>query len=107
MKKIKFVKLANHWFVHLPEYQGAPDDLLMVSGANIILESIDCDKKGILTFVVWEPDVETPHLTLIESDENGATYESDAFVQYVWLCNVTKHIFGKFPEKICYKKIYE
>ena len=47
-KKLIFVKLAGRWFVLLPDYPGDPMDLEMVSGADILCETLDEYKNGFI-----------------------------------------------------------
>ena len=51
-KKLIFVKLAGKWFVLLPDYPGEPMDLEMVSGADVLCETIDRDKNGFISVTV-------------------------------------------------------
>lgn len=91
-KVLNFVKLAKQWFVMLPDYEGSVGDLQMICGADLLLESIG----GSLV----RAEISDYTLTLIEGDDVGATYEvvGPKFKGTIWLCNVTKYIFGEFPE---------
>lgn len=46
-------------------------------------------------------------LKLLDSDEFGATYSVSSkdfiFSNDIWLCNVTKYVFGEFPELLYIK----
>lgn len=85
---LNFVKLANQWFVMLPDYEGSVGDLQMICGADLLLESIG---GSLVRAEVSDSGDYT--LTLIEGDDVGPKFKGT-----IWLCNVTKYIFGEFPE---------
>lgn len=107
---LKFIKLANKWFVHLPEYDlGGPEDLEMVMGADNLCECLDFKNKGIIEVdICTRPEEITDKnnfltLDFINSTGNdGANYQvTGKFQLDIWLCNVTKYVFnGKFPTTI-------
>lgn len=111
-KKLVFVKLARRWFVHLPNYPGLPDDLEMVMGADSFCQQLDKHNTGLLTvYVSTEPKVSqfTTQEYVFEFDAysewggeiDGATYRLKSDPDFeIWLCNVTKHVFGEFPKTI-------
>ena len=110
VKKIKFVKLANAWFVLLPDYKGKVEDLEMVMGADTLLEIVSMGSP-MITFNVsddapkeWnENDYEAK---LVDADQYGSTYRITSYniSMNIWLCNVTKLVLGEFP-KIFYFSI--
>ena len=78
---IRFIKLSGKWFADIP----------------------------------WDGDIDTNdengEITLhkIKEDEffTGCYYKVNSF-QFkgeIWLCNVTKHVFGEFPNKITFNVI--
>ena len=107
-RKLVFVKLANKWFAHLPEYPGHPMDLEMVSGADTLCEMIDEYHNGFISVTVSTKPMNGDEfaskfvtLDLKEyTDDIGATYTRRDSDQEVWLCNVTKYVFGDFPETL-------
>lgn len=111
-KKLVFVKLAGRWFIHLPDYPGSPEDLEMVMGADSFCQQLDKHNTGLLTiYANTEPKVSrfTTQEYVFKFDAysewsgevDGATYrlESDPDFE-IWLCNVTKYVFGEFPKTI-------
>ena len=111
-RKLVFVKLAGRWFVHLPDYPGSPEDLEMVCGADSFCQQLDKHNTGFVTvYVGIEPKVNqfTTQEYVFTFDAysewsgeiDGATYhlESDPDFE-IWLCNVTKYVFGEFPATI-------
>lgn len=107
-EKLIFVKLAGKWFVLLPEYPGSPMDLEMVSGADVLCESMDINKNGFISVTVsTKPkngDEFATKLVVLDikecNEEIGATYVCRGSDQEVWLCPVTKYVFGIFPETL-------
>ena len=113
--KLKFIKLATRWFVHLPDYDGAVDDLEMVAGADSLCYELDKDADGVVDVEVSETDdikydcvLDFMFSTTDESGEqDGAFYnvsEAD-YTQQLWLCNATKYIFKKSPPILYIKLI--
>jgi hypothetical protein len=106
VKKLKFVKLAGQWFVHLPNYPGNPEDLAMVSGADILCDMIDSEGFGEITVLMSTEPQDNPAwrgriLDFSEfTGDEGALYTLRDIKLNVWLCNVTKYVFGEFPKTI-------
>ena len=107
-KKLVFIKLAGRWFVHLPDYSGDPMDLEMVSGADVLCETFDKYKNGCISVTVSSKpltnDEFATNVIVLNCkevyEEIGATYVKQDSDMEVWLCLVTKYVFGKFPETI-------
>ena len=51
-KKLSFIKLADKWFVHLPDYPGHYSDLEMVLGTDVMCDMIDTYNIGHITVIV-------------------------------------------------------
>lgn len=107
LKELNFVKLSNRWFVDIL-WDGDISDLQMVSGADTLLDVISDGKQIVKTLVGiedFEPNGKQKfHLKKIEEDgfDTGCYYRVNQY-EYkgeLWLCNVTKHIFGEFPENM-------
>lgn len=106
--------MAGGWYVHLPDYEGNIDDLEMVSGADSLCYELDTDNDGVVSVIVsedndyiegdfeWDYRLEFSFSSTNEIGEvDGAFYivtNKHFETSYnIWLCNVTKHIFKKFP----------
>ena len=107
-KKLNFVKLAGKWFVHLPNYPGHYSDLEMVLGADVMCDMIDTHDIGYITVIVdTEPSenhftareytLDFVNSTTSNGEQDGANYRMREYKLDVWLCNVTKYVFGEFP----------
>lgn len=108
VKHLNFVKLAGCWFAHIPDYEGDPSDLAMVEGADVLCDMLDHQKKGLIHSKISDEPLEEESmydniytLDFINSTEDiGANYKCREFKLDLWLCNVTKYVFGKFPKTI-------
>lgn len=108
-RTIRFYKEYDHrWFADIPEWNGDKDDLEMVSNADIMLDIISqgdenlhltLSTESIGGFDVLDLESKCPE------PQNGAyyimkSYRGIDFDLKMWLCDVTKFVFGDFPEKI-------
>lgn len=103
-KILTFVKLSNRWFIDIP-WDGDINDLEMVSGADLFLDSISNGKRTITLEVGVSEIYNSIKLTKIHEDEIGATYKVFMydFKGDIWLCNVTKYLFDEFPDNFWFK----
>lgn len=110
-KKLTFIKLAGSWFVHLPDYPGHYSELEMVLGADVLCDMIDSLDIGYITVYVSDKPLEDQfttkeyildfvNSTVSNGEQDGANYRLREYKLDVWLCNVTKYIFGEFPVTI-------
>ena len=110
-KILTFVKLAGSWFVHLPDYPGHYSELEMVFGADVMCDMIDTFEIGYITvqvsdkpfdsiFSTREYILDFVNSTTSNGEQDGANYRMREFKLDVWLCNVTKYVFGEFPATI-------
>lgn len=116
-RRLKFEKETNGWFVNLPEWSGSKSDLEMVLNADTWLDLLCQGEWYVWLIISDEPFDGAEKLirtslgcTLFEEPiESGATYKIESYmgIPYeftMWLCDVTKFVFGDFPETIYYKK---
>jgi hypothetical protein len=111
----KFYNDEAGWFVDLPEWEGSKADLQMVSGADTFLDILS---QGDTTVYVTLSDedfdgadfMEFLYLGRLENWElgEGAWYRMGKYmgIRYdidMWLCDVTKFVFGGFPATIYFK----
>lgn len=110
---ISFVKLASRWYAQLPNYIGKVEDLEMVLGADVLLDIIDSKETGTVSLEVYNSAEEFvkhnilhPNYTIdfVEATgDDGANYRLREYKHDLWLCNVTKYVFGEFPLTIYIK----
>jgi hypothetical protein len=103
-KTLTFVKLSNRWFIDIP-WDGMIEDLEMVSGSDLFLDTISNGKKVVNIEVCTEEMYKSIKLPKVNEDELGAFYKVNTFDYKgdIWLCNVTKHLFDEFPENFWIK----
>ena len=109
MKRLKFYKESdNRWYVDLPEWTGSKAELEMVAGADSMLEYM-AEGEWQIWLVLSEQEFENADklefLRLATEIENGAFYKLDTYRGIeigleMWLCDVTKFVFGDFPKTI-------
>ena len=110
---MKFIKEENNnWYVVLPEWNGSKDDLQMVMGADIMLDILSHGNNEIELDVRLEDKEGYSRLSKVNDCDliGGADYILDKYCGLdfhleVWLCDVTKFIYGKMPDTIYFKKI--
>jgi hypothetical protein len=112
MEILKFYKeKSEKWYADIPEWTGRKSALEMVSGADTLLDIISDGKNEVfMYFTEEEHDGADCLIFKRKTFFNGATYKIYSFEGKeinlkVWLCNVTKFIFGKFPKKIFISKV--
>lgn len=109
MKKHKFTKEFGRWYIDYPEYiknGGQKVDLLMVCGADTMLEKFSNGKNEVTLEYNDKPFEADIELKMYKHDSSGGYYKTNRpdIVDNLWLCNVTKSIFnGKHPWTIYIK----
>lgn len=115
MRTLEFYKETDErWYVDLPEWDGEKADLEMVAGADSMLEYMaEGNGKVKVLMSVEEFDGADRLKFLKEADEinNGAYYALDWYKGVhinlnMWLCDVTKFVFGDFPKEIYISKTF-
>lgn len=112
MMILKFLKEEkNRWYIDLPNWSGRKSALEMVAGADKLLDFISNGKNSVELYIDTEQFTGANCLTKINTCWfNGADYKIDLYDNYqlnlkIWLCDVTKHVLGDFPDKIYFSKI--
>lgn len=112
MKTLSFYKTEqNEWFLDAPEYiehGGAPEELQMVLGADILLDTLADGKDGVRLEVSQEKTQWVNVLRRVDEipTQVGKYYHDDQTETLLWLCPVTTWVFnGVYPETIWYKKL--
>ena len=109
-----FYKDNQGWFIDLPEFIekgfGTKSNLAMVAGADKMLDRLSEGGNGI-TLEIGETPFDGAEATLKKSGfclyGENYIFSSDKVKEFkVWLCPVTKYVFGgKYPATIYIKKI--
>lgn len=113
--KMRFYKESGLWFADVPQWKGSKANLLMVEGADTLLDKLGDEQKRryfrraddvtltISTSMDGMPS-STRTLKLIEKCEFDGAYYSYGFKknEVCWLCDVTSWVIGYFPETIYY-----
>jgi hypothetical protein len=97
--------VEGEWYVDLPEWEGSREDLQMVAGAD---NWLDIMSEGDYELVIRLSDQNFPGSYPMFQTKPGDTgmyyhipqYMDIKFGLNIWLCDVTRFVFGYFPEKI-------
>lgn len=107
--RLKFYKEPDgSWYVDLPNWTGPKADLQMVCGADSMLEYMAEGEDSVWLYLSEEEFENADRLEFLRmADEvdNGAFYRMPSYLGVeigleMWLCDVTKFVFGKFPKTI-------
>ncbi len=103
----KFYIDDNRWYVDIPSYPGPKADLEMVCGADTMLAILTQGENSINLSIADKPLNNSIILTKVKDtpEIGGAEYLFTSYldIEYnynVWLCDVTKWVFGYLPETI-------
>lgn len=108
--KLEFEKdLDSRWYIVLPEYQGNRSDLEMVQGADKLCDKLS-NGKNTLKVKVWRKEHKNAtHVLKRMVVVYGSFYHAVDTVNdsqsVIWLCPVTKFVFGKYPKVLSLKVI--
>ena len=115
MRIYRFYKDEYGWFIDLPGWEGEKYDLQMVAGADTFLDLLSQGENDVYVTLSTEPfdDCEVllfEHYGRLEAWELGegawyvlSTYKGQHYDLKMWLCDVTKFVFGNLPDKIYFK----
>lgn len=99
--KLNFEKDNTGWYIILPEWKGPRSSLAMVAGADTLLDELSSGGNFISLNISLEQKDNYLRLTKVKNCWfNGADYVVSSTGKKVWLCNVTKFVFGNFPKDI-------
>ena len=112
MRTFKFYKEnTGRWYVDLPEWEGEREELEMVSGADTFLEILSQGEETVNVTLSTVPFDGSNVLELQREDEHigGGWYLLSNYVGIpyeleIWLCEVTRFVFGKLPKNIYFCK---
>ncbi|SRR5258705_13993397 len=116
MKQHRFVREGKGWYIDLPGYLeegGNKGDLEMVSGADTMLNIIAEGKDEVTLQIDTSPFEDSDELLLTELCDpilGGGYYHMKQFENKevnkdLWLCDVTRFVFGDIPQKIYIRNI--
>jgi len=112
----RFYKDGTSWYIDLPAYLeegGSLGDLLMVAGADTMLDHMAGGEKEVTVELSTTPFPGADELELTEKCDpsmGGAyyllrTYEGSPINHRMWLCGVTEYVFGYLPERIYIRRL--
>lgn len=117
--ELRFVKDDTLWYFHSPEYlaengEDSRGDLLMVAGADVLLDQLARGKDYVDIQVDVTPIKGTGIITCIKQSvdndnlSSGATYLANGriFTDFqFWLCPVCTYVMGGYPDVLYFKQL--
>ena len=106
MKNLSFTKEDGLWYINLWYWIGPKSALLMVEGADRLLDKLSKDGRTAKVKVYRKPKEGAIKAKLIEPNNlsNGGNYTIDGpkgYPKKMWLCNVTRVVyFGVMPKEL-------
>jgi hypothetical protein len=107
----RFYKDEEGWFIDLPEWPGSKYELAMVMGADEMLDILAVGKSELIIQFSNQNFENAQVLRKFrdDSDIGGAHYTwtppPTRRLLQLWLCDVTKFLFGSMPEEIYFKVV--
>lgn len=110
---LRFYKeMDNRWYVDLPEWEGPKSALEMVMGADTMLDILSEGNGEVTLYMMTEPEIGAETLVFLHETPDlgeGAYYHMESYMGLefnldIWLCDVTKFVFGEFPKVIYFIK---
>jgi hypothetical protein len=103
----------KRWYVVLPEWEGDRGELEMVAGADVMLDILADGNSTVTLELSVEPKPCCLTLFFDREDGGGGWYSlatnSDNVkfenIHEIWLCHVTKFVFGELPSRIFVNKL--
>ena len=113
IKEITFTQDPDsRWYVDLPEWTGTRADLEMIAGADDMLNYMSEGEGKVRVLFTTEPqeNFDTLELKYETPDIGGGYYHMKKYSgieinQDMWLCEVTKFVFGELPKTIYLRRI--
>lgn len=115
MENFKFYKEGNNWYVDLPTWTGPKSDLLMIGGADTMLDIVSENTSEVVVTISenhFEGADRLTYVTKAVDVGEGAyymlkTYRNTEYNMSVFLCDVTLFVFGCFPNSLFLKRCDE
>ena len=114
MTTYRFYKEPNHswhsWYADIPGYPGPKGDLLMVAGADTLLDIL-AQGNDECSFLASETSFDgADKLELLNLSGGGGDYilrefQGKEIGHNLWLCNVITYVFGKVPDVLYFKPL--
>lgn len=99
----------DKWYLELPEWEGDPEDLQMIEGADQWLDLLGENRDRIEVAIANAKFEGADFLTLMRISEPNLggggnyfleSYQGNKVELKVWLCEVAEFVFGEYPQRI-------
>lgn len=112
MEILRFYKeKSKKWYADIPSWTGRKSSLRMMGGADVLLNVVADGRTEVYLHFSKTSFAGADVLTFKRFTWiNGATYRSEKYLGKdtnfkVWLCDVTLHVLGEFPDKIYFVEV--
>lgn len=113
VNRMRFYKEDYMWFVDLPQWKGAKWNLLMVQGADTLLDNLNQGTDDVVVDFALKreylvDDTEIIHLKGTKDrlpEGRYYDYELGNVEWRLWLCDVSAFVFGYHPDNIYFKQV--
>lgn len=113
VNRMRFYKEDGMWFVDLPQWKGAQWNLLMVQGADTLLDNLNQGTDDVIVDFslkreYLDDSTDIFHLKGTKDRlPEGRYYDYDfQNVEWrLWLCDVSAFVFGYHPDNIYFKQV--
>lgn len=113
VNRMRFYKEDGMWFVDLPQWKGAKWNLLMVQGADTLLDKLNQGTDDVVVDFSLKReylDDSSDIIHLKGTNDNlpeGRYYDYELYnVEWrLWLCDVSAFVFGYHPNNIYFKQV--
>lgn len=111
-RDFRFYKIASgDWYIDLPEWNGDPEDLQMIQGADEWLDLVSAAEE--VTLTIADADFgNAEFMTLIRLGEPNLggggnyfleSYQGNKVEIKIWLCEIVEFVFNRYPQRIYFK----
>ena len=113
VNRMRFYKEDHMWFVDLPQWKGAKWNLLMVQGADTLLDNLNQGTDDVVVDFALKreylvDDTEIIHLKGTKDrlpEGRYYDYELRNVEWRLWLCDVSAFVFEYHPDNIYFKQV--
>ena len=113
VNRMRFYKEDGMWFVDLPQWKGAKWNLLMVQGADTLLDKLNQGTDDVVVDFSLKREYLDDSSDIIHLKGTNDNLPEGRYYDYelhnvewrLWLCDVSAFVFGYHPNNIYFKQV--